>query len=80
MEILERGTLKTYIFECPECGCIFVANSSEVEYYHTVALITLPYMHCPHCLVREVGGDEVTEEQLEDIKKKLAEMGVSNET
>ena len=74
MEILRRGTVKHYIFECTECGCVFVADSSEVDYYKTVALITLPYVHCPHCLVKEVSGDALNEEQLEEIKKRLEEM------
>lgn len=80
MEILRPGKFKNYIFECPECGCVFVAKSREIEYYHTVALITSPYMHCPHCLTREVSGDEVTEEELEGIKKRLEEMEGSDET
>ena len=75
MEILREGKFKTYIFECPECGCVFVADSGEVEYYHTVALITSPYMHCPHCLAKEVSGDEVTEEELLEIKERLKALG-----
>lgn len=74
MEILRTGKFKNYIFECSECGCVFTAVSSEVEYYHTVALITSPYMHCPHCLKKEVSGDEVSDEELEEIKKHLEEM------
>lgn len=79
MEILREGKLKTYIFECSECGCVFLADSSEVDYYHTVVLITSPYMHCPHCHVKEVSGDAVTEKELEEIKKNLERATLTEE-
>ena len=69
MEIIYDGTPKNYIFECPECGCVFVADSSEVDGHKSVMGITYPWKWCPCCGQMDVSGNEVTDEELEDIKK-----------
>ena len=47
MNILITGELKTYIYKCGECGCVFTGNSEEVLEYTTILGITYPVMMCP---------------------------------
>lgn len=61
MTILEEGKLKTYIYECSECGCIFTGDSSEIDTWDSVMGISYPVMYCPCCKVKRVTGDVVTE-------------------
>lgn len=73
MTILKTGKIKTYIFECSECDCVFTANSEEVMEYRSVLGIDYPVMKCPWCKVKIVSGNEITDEDLENLIKKLEE-------
>lgn len=67
MTILKEGTMKTYIYECGECGCVFTGDSTEVDTWDNVMGTLFPVMYCPCCKVKRVFGDAATEEQLKDI-------------
>ena len=69
MEIIRKGKFKTYLFPCQECGCMFSANSSEVLEYTTILGDTFPVMLCPFCKVKRVLGDEITQQELDDLGK-----------
>lgn len=71
MTILKEGVLKTYIYECSECGCVFTGNSSEIDTWDHVMGVPFRVMYCPCCKVKHVSGDAVTEEQLKDIVESL---------
>lgn len=75
MYILKKGTPKTYVFECSECGCVFVANSSEVDGWSSVMGISYPTCFCKCCVKKVVSGTEVTQEEIEAIKKRIEEDG-----
>lgn len=71
MTILKEGALKTYIYECSVCGCVFTGDSSEIDTWDHVMGIPYPVKYCPCCKVKRVFGDAVTEEQLKDIIHEL---------
>lgn len=71
MTILKEGVVKTYIYECSECGCIFTGDSTEIDTWDSVMGVSYPVMYCPCCKVKRVSGDAVTEEQLKDIVESL---------
>ena len=71
MIILTTGKLKTYIYECRECGCVFTGNSEEALEYSTVLGITYPVMMCPWCKKKRVTGSPITEEELLELSKKI---------
>ena len=73
MTILKTGKLKTYVFECSECGCVFTATSEEVMEYRYVLGTSYPVMKCPCCKVKVVSGTIITDEELEELIKKLEE-------
>lgn len=50
MIILKKGNLKEYKFECPECGCVFLAKSSEIDrWYYLGDIGTRRGLKCPCC-------------------------------
>jgi ribosomal protein S27AE len=55
MRIIKYGNLPEYEFECPKCGCIFVAEfhdyaTSETRDYITGKIYSsVVYVDCPEC-------------------------------
>ena len=74
MNILKDGKVKTYLYECSECGCVFTADSTEVMEFRSILGIEYPVMKCPWCKVKVISGSEITEEELEEFCKKLEEV------
>lgn len=46
MKILKPGKVEQRKFECPKCGCVYVANDTEITY---IRLDGIDYVYCPTC-------------------------------
>lgn len=66
MKIIKEGNLnKPIVFECKECGCVFIANKKEYNAEHFMLngkLNSYVSMCCP-CCDFSVTGHEYKEEE-----------------
>ena len=57
MTILKEGAVKTYIYECGECGCVFTGDSTEIDTWDNmmgifISCYVLPVLQSQTCLRR----------------------------
>lgn len=58
MRILVHGDKSNVMtFTCANCGCIFQANRSEVDWYTSPSVKNVYYCSCPECKKDVALGD-----------------------